>query len=259
MLAAAAAPSWQLTVIEQQEQNASRPEELPMERQIKDNSLAIKPISLVDSSGSKISWLFEDSKGQEYRLTVTQEAYLKNTVEADIPIQTLLLKTKDGDTIAVRDYSQYVRPTVELRQLADRIYENAESDYQFIYEVWYIVMHSTKYAHEDFEIVSLPLETLYNSRGDCEDLTILMASIIDASSYTKDWTIKIAYFDASDPDESNAVNHVALFIQTDQFSTFVESTNSELGGMSVWKKVDGWYVEVNRSNGLDVFQHWLQQ
>jgi hypothetical protein len=198
----------------------------------------------IDSADGTISWLLEDSKGHEYHLTVAQGEYWRNTAGANIPTQTRYLETSNGTIIAVRDYSQYVRPTAQLGQLADEIYENAGNDYQFIYEVWYMVTHTAEYAHEDVESVSLPLETLFNSRGDCEDLTILMATMLGASSYTKDWNIKVVYFDAFNPEDSNTANHVALFIQTDQFSTFVESTNSELNGLSVWKTVDGWYTDI---------------
>lgn len=248
MLAAAALPSphqlslLQIKAINQEEQEATWSEELPV--QIGDDSSIIRHEPRIDTVNGRISRVLGDSKGQEYHLTVAEED-LKNIAGANMVIQTRYLETRDGTVIAVRDYSQYVQPTSQVSRLADEIYENAGDDYEFIYEVWYIVAHSTKYAHEDVENVSFPLETLFNSRGDCEDMTILMASIVGASSYTKDWDIKIAYFDASNPDDSNAVNHVALFIQTDQFRTFVESTNPELNGLSVWNRVDGWYIDVN--------------
>jgi hypothetical protein len=198
--------------------------------------------SLVSSDGT-VSWVLNDSKGKEYRLTVAEEDYLKNMEDVTKPIQ--YLETKNGSILAVNDYSKYVHSNDKFSELADEMYRNAGSDYQFVYEVWYLVTHSTQYAPDETEEVRQPFATLFTGKGDCEDLTILMASILVSSSYTKDWDIKLVYFDAFNPDEPNSVNHVALFIQTDQFSTFVESTNSELNGLGVWQKVDGWYVGVS--------------
>jgi hypothetical protein len=45
------------------------------------------------------------------------------------------------------------------------------------------------------------LETFAEAGGDCEDLTMLIASMLKASSHTADWTIKMVYFDANNQDK----------------------------------------------------------
>src|SRR5687767_14169188 len=79
---------------------------------------------------STISLIVTDSKGKEYDLTLTSAEYLENT--SDIPIHIQYLETRDGSNMAVIDYSKYVEADYRISEFADAIYENAESDYDFI-------------------------------------------------------------------------------------------------------------------------------
>ena len=189
-----------------------------------------------------VSWVLFDSKGRQYQLEMTQDEYVNNVDSLARPANTEYLGTEGGKIISVRDYSKFVRPE-PFSKLSDEIYENAGNDYQFIYETWYIATHATSYAKEDVEQVNFPLETLYLAKGDCEDLSILKASIMKASSNTKDWDIKIVYFDASNPERSGNVNHVALYVDTGKERIFVEST-TDSNGLTVWDKVEGWYLDI---------------
>ena len=189
-----------------------------------------------------ISWVLFDSKGRQYYLEVTDDEYSRNVTTLVKPNNIQYLETENNEIISVRDYTKFVQAQ-PFSRLADEIYENAGSDHQFIYETWYIATNATSYAKEDVEQVNSPLETLFLGKGDCEDLTILIASIMSASSYTKDWEIKIVYFDAFNPETSGTVNHVALYVDTGNESTFVEST-TDSKGLTIWNKVDGWYVDV---------------
>jgi hypothetical protein len=159
-------------------------------------------------------------------------------------LQKRYLETTEGEIIAVRDYAQYVKSYPELSRLADEIYEQSDSDSEFLYNVLQIVRYSTDYSpDDDIESINSPLQTLYLSKGDCEDLTILVASIIKSSSYTQEWNMKLVYFDSKDPINANVVNHLALFVETGQVVTFVEST-SEADGLHVWDQVQGWYLDI---------------
>jgi hypothetical protein len=191
-----------------------------------------------------ISWILSDSNLNNYQLVITKEEYLKNTM--DVPAGIKYLETNNGSIIAVNDYVSYIQSISQFRDLADEIYMNSDNDYEFVRNVWYLVTRSVEYADEDLDTISLPLQTLLDNQGDCEDLTILMASILVSSSYTHDWTIEIVYLDAFNPDDPKTANHVALYIQTDEFSTFVESTNSDLNGLDVWRNVNGWYISIPR-------------
>jgi len=188
------------------------------------------------------SWALFDSKGRQYQLEMTQDEYSSNVDSPTRPANTQYLGTESGKVISVRDYTKFVQPT-PFSMLADEIYENAGTDHQFIYEAWYVATHATSYAKEDVEQVNFPLDTLFLAKGDCEDLTILIASILTASSHTKDWEIKMVYFDAFNPESSGTVNHVALYVDTGKESMFVEST-TDSRGLNIWDKVDGWYLDV---------------
>lgn len=199
--------------------------------------------TLMTSDEKTLSWKLLDSKRNEYHITLTQQEYVKYT--SNLPIEIQYLAADGGKVMAVVDYTKYVQANNKLTQLADAIYENAASDREFLQEVSYIISQSTRYEQDMTEEASLTFETLFSGKGDCEDLIILMASIIGASSYTNDWEIQMVYFDASNSGKSETANHLALFIDTVEFSTFVESTNPELNGLTVWNKVNGWYLTVS--------------
>ena len=193
-------------------------------------------------SADGIIWTLFDSHGRQYEIQLTKEQYHAIVDSRLKPMNTASLETENGKTITVRDYTKYVQAG-SFNRIADQIYGNTGSNYQFIYETWYVAAHATSYAKEDVEQVSLPLETLYAAKGDCEDLTILIASMVKASSFTKDWDIKIVYFDASSPEHSGKVNHVALYVDTGKETMFVEST-ADSNGLTIWNKVEGWYIDV---------------
>jgi len=196
--------------------------------------------AMMEINHGVVSWALFDSKGKQYQLEMTQDEYVNNVDSPARPTNTQYLGTESGKIISVRDYTKFVQPT-SFSKLADEIYENAGTDHQFIYEAWYVATHATSYAKEDVEQVNFPLDTLFLAKGDCEDLTILIASILTASSYTKDWDIKMVYFDAFNPESSGTVNHVALYVDTGKESTFVEST-TDFNGLNIWDKVEGWYL-----------------
>jgi transglutaminase-like putative cysteine protease len=192
-------------------------------------------------SHGNISWVLSDSKGNEYHLTLTSEEYRQYS--RTIPSSIQNLATIDGKIMAVVDYTAYIQSNEKFAQLTDEVYRNAKSDFEFLQEIKYIVSSNTNYSPEMTDRASLPFETLYIGKGDCEDLTILMASLLISSYHTKDWDIKIVYLDAFNASDSTTVNHLALFVSTDKFTTFIETTNDDL---NVWNKIQGWYMKVPR-------------
>ena len=191
-------------------------------------------------ANGKISWLFFDSRGNQYRLEMTTHEY-ENWNTQVRSAETLHLETDSGAAISVRDYTSFIQ-SEPFRTLADQIYDNARNDNQFMYEVWYVVNHSTSYSKEEIETINMPLETLFLGKGDCEDLTILAASIITASSHSKNWQTKLVYFDAHNSSHPDNVNHLATYVDTGKESIFLEST-SDSNGLAIWDKVDGWYLD----------------
>jgi len=205
------------------------------------NENMVKPSPSTEQKGDGISWTLSDSSGRQYRLDMTLSEY-RSFDSAPRPAGIKNLETDSRQIIVVKDYSLFVQPE-PFSHLADQIYENSGSDYRFIYETWYVATHAATYSREDQERVNLPLETLSLGTGDCEDLTILIASVLTASAHTKGWDIKMVYFDADHPEDSGAVNHVALYVDTGKERLFVEST-ADSNGLAIWDKVDGWPIDI---------------
>ncbi|MER3408222.1 MAG: hypothetical protein C4292_05650 [Nitrososphaera sp.] len=111
----------------------------------------------------------------------------------------LRLKKDDGSVIIVRDHTKFVDST-SFADIIDEVHANAGgSDRQFLYELWYITSEMTTYSPDIGEDPRWPLETFVEAGGDCEDLVILMASMLKSSAHTKDWKIQMVYFDLQNP------------------------------------------------------------
>lgn len=188
-----------------------------------------------------VIWVFKDSRGNLYEWEMPIDTY-RTFIEYPEPQDLLTLREDDGTNFRVRDFTKFVDST-SFAKVIDDLYENAGNDYQFVYEVWFVASHLTTYSSDIGEDPRWPLETLTEGGGDCEDLTILVASMLKASSHTNDWTIKIAYFDADNPDDPNEMNHVVLFVETDDFQTYIEST-AKTNGLGAWDSINGWYFQI---------------
>lgn len=188
-----------------------------------------------------VIWVFEDSKGNPYKWEMPIDTY-RSIIESPEPNDMNYLERNDGTQFAVLDYTKFVEST-SFSKVIDDVYANAKGDYDFVYEVWYIASQLTTYSSDIEDNPRWALETLIEGGGDCEDLTILIASMLKASAHTSDWTIKMWYFDADSPDDPIEMNHVALQVETADFKTFVEST-TKVDGLEHWPSINGWPFEV---------------
>lgn len=203
---------------------------------------AAPPYTVVQAR--EIKWAFEDSRGNAYNWQTPVETYRK-LITAPEPANKLRLEKDDGSAIVVRDHTKFVDST-SFKGIVDEVYANAGgSDRQFVYELWYITSQLTTYSVDIGEDPRWALETFTEAGGDCEDLVILIASMLKASSHTKDWKIQMVYFDLQNPRVAEQVNHVALYIETPGgFRTFVESTDKS-DGLGYWKgDIVGWYFDL---------------
>ncbi|WP_337862178.1 hypothetical protein [Nitrososphaera sp.] len=199
------------------------------------------PYTLV--KGREISWVFKDSKGNLYEWHLPIDTYRK-IIESPEPQDKLRLKTTGGSFISVRDHTRFVDGW-SFANVVDEVYAKSTGDRDFVYELWFITSQLAGYSTDIGEDPRWPLETFTESGGDCEDLVILMASMLKASAHTSDWKIQMAYFDSANPDRADNVNHVALYVETDSFSAIVETTTKQ-GGLEYWqgKEVKGWYFDL---------------
>ena len=125
--------------------------------------------------------------------------------------------------------------------ITDIYYDLQNNDRAFVYEVWYIVTQLTTYSEEIEETPRFPLETLIGGGGDCEDMAILIASMLKAAP--ANYVIKLVYMDADNPTDPKDVNHVIVWVETPSgYKTFVDGTSKTT--MCPFTKVEGWYFEV---------------
>jgi hypothetical protein len=153
--------------------------------------------------------------------------------------EDMLYLIANGKTYPVRDFTKFADST-SFAKVIGSLYSNAGSDYQFLYELWFITSKMTAYSEDIGEDPRWALETLTEAGGDCEDLTILIASMLKAAPQTKNWTIQMVYLDLDNPEKPMDVDHVALFVKTGSFQTFVEST-AKTNGLNSLESVNGWY------------------
>lgn len=151
-----------------------------------------------------------------------------------------LRNTETGGRYTVVDF----RPLVEgetFGRVIPGLYQAAGNDEQFIREAWNIVAQLTVYSDEIDETPRYPLETLLAGGGDCEDTSILLASLLKAAPVN--WKISLLYMDSDNPGAPQAVNHVAVHVDTGWRQYTIETTNRQ-NMLPYPAGVTGWYKEV---------------
>ena len=235
--------------IKLQEENARLESEMDALRQDRDywKNLAgdydeCYPTTMIE--GQTIYWDFCDSKGNLYSWEMPVEGY-EALVGGETYLDYVGLQLPSGGTVQIIDYTKFVGNS--FQDVIDDVYANAENDDQFIYEVWYIVSQLTTYSYDiDYDFPRYALETFTRGGGDCEDTAILIADMIRSSGHTRDWDVKLVYFDADNPSSPKDVDHVAVGIDTGENYYVIESTAKTREGAYSWagQKITGWYYDV---------------
>jgi hypothetical protein len=155
----------------------------------------------------------------------------------------LTFKTSSGELFYVMDYQPFIDPQPFETVITDIYYQSA-SDYDFIQEVWYIVAQLSDYSNELEETPRFPLETFLAGGGDCEDTSILLASMLMAAPV--DWDIELVYMDAYYPLDPIEVNHVIVYVNTGADTRYYIETTSDTGGdmLPYSEGVKGWYLQL---------------
>lgn len=154
---------------------------------------------------------------------------------------TQIMLSNDDETYRVHDYRAFV-DSQPFRRVISELYEQAESPRKFIEEVWLIITQLSNYSSEIGDVPRLPLETLLEGGGDCEDLSILFASLIKAAN--TDWKVALVYMDIYNPTDPQEVNHVVVHIDTDERGYLIETTSDEV--MEPYDDgIVGWFIEID--------------
>ncbi|MFA5382934.1 MAG: hypothetical protein WC356_07220, partial [Candidatus Micrarchaeia archaeon] len=115
-------------------------------------------------------------------------------------------------------------------------------DEERIGAVWYIITNLIRYTPEIKETPRLPLETLLGAGGDCKDSSILIASIL--KSMNSEWNVSLVYIDTNNLEDPKDLNHVIVYIDTGNYSTYIETTSNEIINPYYEKEINGFYFEI---------------
>ncbi|MDI6819695.1 MAG: hypothetical protein QMC89_02160 [Candidatus Hodarchaeaceae archaeon] len=173
--------------------------------------------------------------------TEIQEVYASIENLRSLGIQYInLTDNETGENHLVIDFRPFV--INNFAEVISNLYHDlGSSDKALVYEIWYIVTQLTTYHSEIKETPRFPLETLIGGGGDCEDLAILIASML--KGVPANYTIKLVYMDADNPTDPKDVNHVIVWVETPSgYKTFVDGTSHT--DMCPFTEVIGWYFDV---------------
>ena len=166
---------------------------------------------------------------------------IKEKISDNVGIETVLLDL-NGKTFRYQDFTSFEQQS--FSNVIDGIYDNSNSNRDFIWEVWYIVSQLTIYD-KDVNAQSdgrYALETLIRTGGDCEDLAILIADMLKSSKHTKNWEIQLVYLDSDNPMDPQTLNHVAVYVDDGKYNYYIEAT-----GSPSWNHypdgIVGWYFD----------------
>ena len=174
----------------------------------------------------------------EYELQ--RGAYVRYNLDGDSSMWLLLNNEFTGETYRVVNMPAFVDPS-SFKQVIPEMYSEAGSDDAFIREVWNIVTQLATYSGEINETPRYPLETFLAGGGDCEDTSILFASMIRAAPVT--WDVQLIFMDIDHPTRPQNVNHVIVYINTGSREYRIETTEDKV--MEPYTEgVYGWYFKV---------------
>ncbi len=203
----------------------------------------VEPKAVTTISNESINWSFTDSKGNGYSWSMPVSGY-DFTIKRPLPSTYLELQLPNGTMETLRDYRQFVEP--DFKNVIDQVYNNAGSDDQFLFEIWYVVSKMTTYSQDITETNLWPLETFSRGGGDCKDTSILIASMIRSSEHTKNWKVQLVYLDLDNPNSPKDINHMVVEVNTGHSHYVIESTAKDFNGLTAWQGVNiyGWRFDV---------------
>jgi hypothetical protein len=151
---------------------------------------------------------------------------------------TLPFQTNHGVQFEMQDYRVYVQPD-PFRDVIAELYYQSPGDEAFIRQVWGIVTQLAIWTEEFGDIPRYPLEVLLAGGGDCEDLSILFASMIKAAPV--DWQVDLVLMDTRSQSDPQSVDHMIVRVNTGDKNYLIEtSSNQEM--LPYTGKFSGWYL-----------------
>jgi hypothetical protein len=198
-----------------------------------------------------VNWYFGDSNGNRYHWTMPMSTYDDQVkVDTSLLVGTQYLKFPNGTQVLAQNYAPLAQVIVAnhgFHNVIDQVYDNAGSDEQFIYQVWYITSEMTTYSKDITDSDLTPYEVFTRGQGDCKDKSILIATMLRSSSHTTNWNIVLEEMDIDNPTDPKTMNHMIVMVNTGQKTYAIESTATpDNNGLNVWAGVAiyGWQIPV---------------
>lgn len=195
------------------------------------------PVPYTAISGRQISWVWQDTGGKLHKWTLSIDSY-RNWIEIPEPNETMSLSCS-GRSYTVADFRPYVR-TEGFNEVIPSFYQQCADEEVFAREAFNLVTQLTVYSDDIGEVARWPVETLTEGGGDCEDLSILFASLLKAAPYP--YKLNLVYLDADNPTDPQRPNHVIVKVETDDWAVFAECTSEQ--GWGYYERVNGWFFEL---------------
>lgn len=190
-------------------------------------------------SGREVTSAWSDLNGDLYQWTWPMDTY-RAWIEKPKPDDTVRLRYEPtGDVYTLVNFVPFVRSEF-FDDVVASLYERSADENMFAREAFNIVTQLTVYSADIGEIPRWPVETLTEAGGDCEDLAILFASLLKAAPYP--YKVSLVYMDSDNPTDPQDVNHVLVWVEADDWSTFAETTTKD--GWGYYDRVVGWYYEL---------------
>ena len=143
------------------------------------------------------------------------------------------------------DFRPFVISTPFKDVMSQLYYEVGQDEQAFLYETWHIMGQLTGYVTDTNTLRDTPrypLETLLSGGGDCEDTSILFASLIKAAPVN--WRVSLFYMDGNHPVNTQEVNHVIVLVETPAGKHFIETTSHSEMEPYIRTGIHGWELRI---------------
>lgn len=190
-------------------------------------------------SGREALLVWKNRAGAYLRWVVPMDSYRAQILMIKPMKSTKIKKRNSSGYYRVIDFRPFVTPG-PFNGLVDSIKANTNNDKEFAYEIWSLVTQLSVYTPELEETPRWPLETLVEGGGDCEDASILIASMLTASNMFDE--VGFVVLDSNNYYDFREPNHVAVYVKKDGDMAYIDGTSIVMNPYE--KEIDGYYYPV---------------
>lgn len=198
------------------------------------------PCSYVN--GNNFTYVFRALNGEVVQWSFPASVYNKySSTPSTLPI-LVFNDTYNNKRLYTYDYSVLVTPSV-FSSVVGNLTRNRTAS-QFVDEVFSLREQLTTYSNVFSNTSVYPTVVLATREGDCKDLAVLMASILEAGNTQAGYGMKIQllYMDYPNFTSPQVINHIVIDITYSNGTSQIVETTGDV--MDPYKSVDGWYVNL---------------